>query len=56
MSLEIFQTLGAVVGFVAGAITLYDRLLRYKPFVSIYAEVEGGECMAVPATDERGSL
>jgi hypothetical protein len=41
MSLEIFQTLGAVVGFVAGAITLYDRLLRYKPFVSIYAEVEG---------------
>src|SRR5947209_12747215 len=40
MSLETFQTLGALLGFVAGAITLYDRLLRYRPFVSIYAELE----------------
>jgi hypothetical protein len=24
-----------------GAITLYDRLLRYRPFVSIYADLQG---------------
>jgi hypothetical protein len=40
-AVEIFQTIGAIVGFVAGAITLYDRLLRYRPYVSIYAELDG---------------
>jgi len=41
LSLEIFQTLGALVGLGTGAFTLYDRLLRYRPFVSIYAALEG---------------
>ena len=41
MSLEIFQTLGAILGFLAAAIMLYDRLLKYKPCVSIYAVSEG---------------
>ena len=39
-SLEVFQTLGALVGFLTGAFTVYDRLLRYRPFVSIYADLQ----------------
>ncbi len=41
LSLEIFQTLGALVAFIVGAFALYERLLRYRPFVSIFAELEG---------------
>jgi hypothetical protein len=40
-SLEIFQTSGAVVAFATGVIALYDRLLRYRPHVSIYARLDG---------------
>jgi hypothetical protein len=39
--LEIFQTTGAIVSFTTGAIALYDRLLRYRPHVSIFAQLEG---------------
>jgi hypothetical protein len=41
LTLELFQTVGALVAFATGAITLYDRLLRYRPFVSIYADLQG---------------
>jgi hypothetical protein len=41
LALEIFQTLGALTAFGTGAFTIYDRLLRYRPFVSIYADLQG---------------
>jgi hypothetical protein len=33
--------LGGAVGLLSGAITLYDRVSRYRPCVSIYADLEG---------------
>jgi hypothetical protein len=41
--LELFQTAGAIVAFVAGAFTLYDYLFRYRPYVSIFAELSGAD-------------
>jgi hypothetical protein len=33
--------LGGAVGLLSGAVTLYDRVSRYRPYVSIYADLEG---------------
>ncbi len=33
--------LGGAVGLLSGALTLYDRVSRYRPYVSIYADLEG---------------
>jgi hypothetical protein len=41
LALEIFQTLGALTAFGIGAFAIYDRLSRYRPFVSIYADPQG---------------
>jgi hypothetical protein len=41
--LELFQTAGALVAFVAGALILYDYLFRYRPYVSIFAELCGAD-------------
>jgi hypothetical protein len=38
MVLELFQTVGALVSFITAGFTVYDRLLRYQPFVSVYAD------------------
>jgi hypothetical protein len=36
-----FHTLGSLVAFGTGAFTLYDRLLRHQPLLSIGAELNG---------------
>jgi hypothetical protein len=41
LALEIFQTLGALTAFGIGAFAIYERLSRYRPFVSIYADPQG---------------
>jgi hypothetical protein len=41
LALEIFQTLGALTAIGIGAFAIYDRLSRYRPFVSIYADPQG---------------
>jgi hypothetical protein len=33
--------LGGAVGLLSGAVTFYDRLSRYRPYLSIYADLEG---------------
>lgn len=40
-ALGLFQTAGAVVAFLIGAFTLYDRTLRYRPLLSIATRLEG---------------
>jgi hypothetical protein len=46
--LQIFQTVGAAVGLVTGAFVVYDRLLRFRPFVSIYTDLDSGGAKAWP--------
>ena len=40
-ALDWFHTIGSIIAIATGAFTIYDRFLRYRPFVSIAVQLEG---------------
>jgi hypothetical protein len=54
---EIYKALGATFGFVATGFALWDRMLRYRPSVSITAEhTQSGNSRAFASREEPSAL